>query len=636
MLQAIRDRLTGIIAIFVFGLLAVPFMFWGIDSYTSSMPQDAVASVGDDEILSLDFQSGFAQHRARLRQQMGDSYNDVEAGRPEARREYLESMIDEILLRQYAKKAGLAVSNQVIAQLIRSTPAFQIEGQFNPDAYRQALTGAGETVGSFERRLRDDVQTRLVPMALAGSAVVTEPEVDRLISLRNQTRQVSMIDISADDFGDQVDIADDEIQSFYDDNLDRFTSEERVKLSYVVLEGADLLDEDDVSLSEDELRQHYESARHRFMTPESRLASHILITPEQAGGESEAETLAVQLLERIENGESFEALAAEYSDDPASAGQGGSLGWIEPDDMVEPFENALYALADAGDISEPVETRFGWHLIRVDEIRPPQGQSFEEARAEILEEYVEREREDLYLELSQRMVDLVYADDSSLEPLAEELDLEIQETGWFTRAGAEEGIAASEDIVEAAFSDLVLLDEAVADPVELDGDRMVAIHLAGHEPSEPRPLADVSDEIREHLIRQKSTELARERAQALLDRLGDDDNTLESVAEADDLEVTQIAELSRNDFQHGMEFLREAFQLPAPGAEPTLHVLPRNNGFAVVRLEGVTSGNPSEADETTRDMVRRQLQMMRSQEAVEGLLAQLRDSTKISVDESRL
>src|SRR5690625_1993000 len=174
MLQAIRDRLTGIIAIFVFGLLAVPFMFWGIDSYTSSMPQDAVASVGDDEILSLDFQSGFAQHRARLRQQMGDSYNDVEAGRPEARREYLESMIDEILLRQYATKAGLAVSNQGIAQLIRSTPAFQIEGQFNPDAYRQALTGAGETVGSFERRLRDDVQTRLVPMALRSEEHTSE------------------------------------------------------------------------------------------------------------------------------------------------------------------------------------------------------------------------------------------------------------------------------------------------------------------------------------------------------------------------------------------------------------------------------------------------------------------------------
>src|SRR5690625_2835817 len=170
------------------------------------------------------------------------------------------------------------------------------------------------------------------------------------------------------------------------------------------------------------------------------------------------------------------------------------------------------------------------------------------------------------------MVDLVYADDSGLEPLAEELDLEIQETDWFTRSGAEEGIAASEDIVDAAFSDLVLLDEAVADPVELDGDRMVAIHLAGHEPSEPRPLADVSDEIRELLIRRKSSELARERAQALLDRISGDD-TLESVAEDDELEITQIAELTRNDFQHGMEFLREAFQLPAPGEEPTLHVL---------------------------------------------------------------
>src|SRR5699024_9721493 len=153
-------------------------------------------------------------------------------------------------------------------------------------------------------------------------------------------------------------------------------SEEKVRLAYVELEPEDLLEE--ASLSEAELRQRYDAARQRYMTPQARRASHILLTPEQEGGLESAQALAESLRERIAEGESFEDLAAEYSDDPVSAEAGGDLGWIEPEDMVAPFEEALYALSQPGDVSDPVQTQFGWHLIRLDEIRPPQGMSFEE------------------------------------------------------------------------------------------------------------------------------------------------------------------------------------------------------------------------------------------------------------------
>ncbi|HSH26731.1 MAG TPA: SurA N-terminal domain-containing protein, partial [Wenzhouxiangella sp.] len=491
MLQAIRDRVTGIVAIFVLGLLAVPFLFFGLDSYMRGVPQDAVAVVGDAEISSSEFQGSFAQYRSRLRQQLGDRYSELETNQPAVRREHLESMIDRLLLRQYAADLGLRISDGAIVEIIRGVPAFQIEGQFNPDVYQQTLRGAGETPQSFERSLREDMLTSLIPEAISETAVVTETEVDRLVSLQRQTRKVSLIQVDAAGFEPEVEVSEADVESWYQEHIDAYTSEEKVRLAYVELEPESLLEE--ASLSEAELRQRYEAARQRYMTPQARRASHILITPEQEGGPESAKALAESLRERIAEGESFEELAAEYSDDPVSAEQGGDLGWIEPEDMVAPFEDALYELGQVGDVSEPVETPFGWHLVRLDEIRPPQGKSFEEARQEILDDHLQRQREDLYIEMSERMVDLVYADDSSLEPLAEELGLEIKQTDWFTRAGAEQGIASNEKVVEAAFSDLVLLDKAVSDPVEIDRSHMVAVKVIEHQAAEPRPLEEVAD-----------------------------------------------------------------------------------------------------------------------------------------------
>ena len=634
MLQAIRDRVTGVVAIFVLGLLAVPFLFFGMEGSMRAVPQDAVAVVGDAEISSSEFQTSFAQYRARLRQQLGDRYSDIETNRPTVRREHLESMIDQLLLRQYADDLGLTVGDRAVAEIIRDIPAFQIDGAFNPDAYQQALRGAGESPQSFERSLRQDIQTSLIPQAVSESAVVTETEVDRMMSLQQQTRQVRLLQVDAQQFEDELEVTEADVEAYYQDNIDSFTTEERVRLAYVELQPDDLIEE--ASLSEEELRQRYESAKQRYLTPEARRASHILITPDSVGDAESAKALAEQLRERISNGESFEDLAREFSDDPVSAEQGGDLGWIEPEDMVDAFEESLYELDAPGDVSQPVETQFGWHLIRLGEIRPPQGKSFEEARPEIIDDHLQREREELYIDMSERMVDLVFADDSSLEPIAEELGLDIAETDWFTRAGAEEGIASNEEVIEAAFSDLVLLDKAVSDPIEVERNRMVAVKVVEHEPSEPRPLAEVSEQIRERLIAQRSRELAEERAESLREQVASGDESLESLAESEGLELQVIDELGRRDFQQGPRFVREVFRLPAPGEAPTLQVLPRQGGYALVRLEGVNSGDPAAASDSERDMMRRQLRNTRTQEALEGLLAKLREETDINVVEDRL
>jgi peptidyl-prolyl cis-trans isomerase D len=633
MLQAIRDRVTGIVAIFVLGLLAVPFLFFGMESYMRAVPQDAVAVVGDDEISTSQFQTEFARHRAELRQRMGDDYDDIATNQPTYRREFLESMIDELLLRQHTEKLGLVVSDRAIADILRDVPQFQVDGRFSPEAYRMALSAAGQTPSSFERDLREDMLSRMVPGALADSVVVTQSEIDRHISLQNQTRRVALVEVPASRFHEEIEITDADIEAYYQDNIEAFTTEEQLSLAYVELRAEDLLT--DATLEEDELRRRYEAARQRYLTPEARRASHILLETGAERDVMDARQLAEELIERISEGESFAELAEEYSDDIASSGMGGDLGWIEPDDMVSAFEDALYELEAPGDLSGPVETRFGVHIIRLEEIRPPEGMSFEEAREEILDEYIERQREDLYIEMSERMVDLVFADDSSLDPLVDELDLEVRYTEPFTRAGGE-GIASDSQVVEAAFSDLVLLDEAVSDPIELDRNHMVAVKVHEHFPAEPRPIEEVAEEIRERILNERAASMARDLARSIADAAGEGGRDLAAAAEAEELAVEEIDSVGRNDFQHGPDFLQQLFRLPDPGDTPKVHVLSRQNSYAVVRLDAVRAGDPAAASEAERNMARQQIQFSRMGYEIAGLIEWLREDTRIRVVEERL
>lgn len=634
MLQAIRDRVTGLVAIFVLGLLAIPFLFFGLDSYIQAVPQDAVATVGDDKITSSEFQTSFAQYRANLRQRQGDAYDEIATNQPIVRREHLEGMIDQLLLRQHAEQMGLTVSEQAMLDVIRDIPGFQVNGRFDPEQYRLLLQSAGRTPRGFEQELRDDLLVNVLPSSLTSSIVATEAEIDQLIELQQQTRQIALVEISPEAFEDQVEVTTEDVETFYTENQDQFMTIEQVRVSWVELNAEDL--REGLTLDEEELRIRYEAAKQRYLTPEAREASHILIVADDDRTREQAQALAAEIRQRLLDGEDFAELAETYSDDPGSSSEGGSLGMVEPGQMVEPFEQALYELESAGDLSEVVESRFGWHIIRLDDVRPPQGMSFEEARDEILSEYVEIESETLFIEQSERLVDMVFADDSTLTPVAEELGLEIQISEPFSRMGGE-GILSNPQVVEAAFSDLVLLDGAVSDPIDVGQNHLVVIKLEEHFPAEVKPLDEVADSIRERLMLERAADLAREQAEALAATLREDESvTLESVAAEQELEVQVIEALERFSFEHGGDFVQSVFRLPAPGNEPSIHVLDKGRNFAVVRLDSVTPGNPGEASEAQRASARQQLRFARSDYEIAGLVEYLRANTEISVVEERL
>ncbi|NCO18835.1 MAG: hypothetical protein GW900_02065 [Gammaproteobacteria bacterium] len=632
MLQAIRDRVTGIVAIFILGLLAIPFVFFGVDSYVRDVPQDAVASVGDTEITMSEFQTEFSRYRSQLRAQQGEAYNDIEVNRPEARREFLESMIDQRLLVNYAQRMGLTISPATIAEVISSIPAFQINGQFDAAIYEQRIQASGQTPARFERDLARDLLVQELPAAVSSSTPVTDADVDRWLTIQLESRSVATLRVPSAPLIDPTGIDPAAVEQYYNDNLEQFMRPERISVDFLELDTRDMAQS--LEIDEQTLRERYDALRDRFMSPERRRAAHILVTAEQRS-EDEARALAESLTQRIRDGEAFADLAAEFSEDPASADTGGDLGWIEPGVMMASFEDALFAM-EVGAISDPVQTEFGWHIIRLDEVEEPRGQSFEEARFEIESEVRQERAEDMYIELSERMVDLIYADPTGLASVASDLGLELQRAGPFSRFGAE-GVLGNAAVMEAAFSDLVLIERQASEPIEVDPNHAVVVRVVEHFPAEPRSLDDVTEEIVNRLAREHAREAARARAEALLARILEAEGPgIADLAEAEQLEISE-RELTRRNFEIGGQLLEGVFRMPLPeDAAPVYEIIPNGSDWFIVRLDSVAPGNSANADPAQRESARQQLRFSRAGLEFQGLMQWLRDNTEVTVVSERL
>jgi peptidyl-prolyl cis-trans isomerase D len=635
-LQSIRDRLNGIIALIILGLLVVPFAFVGVSSYFTSGANNTVAVVNDKEITLNEFNQAFQNYRRRMQAQMGAAFDPDAFSQPIVRRQLLDQMINEELLVQLAQEAGLAVSNEDLAAQIRATPAFEVDGEFNADVYLQRLQAQGLTPEQFERDMRVAMVLDQFPTAIASSAIATPWEVSDYARLQDQTRAFSAVIVPAQPDA-EAEIAEEDIQAWYDTHTSDYMSEEQVVINYLELDAADLGGAVDVS--EDQLRARFEEQKARFVTPEARLASHILIEVDPDAPQVDVEAarkLAEELAERARGGESFAELASEYSQDLGSAAQGGDLGWIEPGYMVQAFEDGLYALTMEHPISDPVQSRFGWHVIELRDIRPAEGMTFTEARDILLDEFEAEDAERRFIEQADRLIDIIYEDPTTLSAAADELGLPVLEAGPFGRSGAAEGIASNPDVVKAAFSDLVLGQRSVSDPVDLGENHMVLVLLKEHMPEAVRPLDEVRDQVIAALQRERAMEQARQQAETLLARAADG-ATLADLAAETELEV--VAEEAATRSMPGLDaaLRRELFLMDEPTAEaPVRELVELADGYAVVELTGVTPGAIATEDGARRQAYSRRIASASATGETWGFLQMLRAQSEIQVFEERL
>ncbi len=375
----------------------------------------------------------------------------------------------------------------------------------------------------------------------------------------------------------------------------------------------------------------------RFGTPEERLASHILIRPEQedADGQRAAIARAEEIAGQVrEDAQRFEALAREHSGDLASSEQGGDLGWLQRG-MTDPaFEDVLFELQEGG-ISDPVRSDDGYHIIWLRELRPGEQQSFEEVREQLATEALETERERAYSDLSGRLFDLSYETPGSLEPAADALGLEIKQAGPFTR-NSFDGLFTHAAVRQAAFSDEVLLEGNNSDAINIDDSRVVVIRVSEHQRPEPRPLTEVADDIRVQILERRRADAIRERAEALFARLQGGES-LDVIAEELGQEPETAPATTRRSLVPDSAIVAEAFRMPRPQDDsPTLRLLSLEPGHALIELTAVSDGDPEAVEESRREQVRAQLRQSHASAERDGLIESLRERGDVVIVEQRM
>lgn len=340
MLQSIRDSLSGWVLWFVVGLIAVPFAFVGIESFRMGSSDPVLVEVGDTEITDAQFRNAFDQRFRQLQQMMGDDFRPDMINTADFRAAVLQDMTREALLLQYARQNGYRGSDPEIMEYLRSLPAFQRDGRFSSEAYREVLANQGMDPESFEAQLRDALAIDQMRDGVLDSATIPNTMLDNHIRLQQQRRSLSLMVVPAERFVDEIEPTEAEINARYEQNQSQYQLPERVKLDYVMLDSASMDEGPDPEPSV--LAALYEAEKARFITGEERRASHILIPLD--ADEDAAREQAAELRDRLASGADFAELAAEFSSDTGSKDQGGDLGWIERGQMAPDFEEALFAL----------------------------------------------------------------------------------------------------------------------------------------------------------------------------------------------------------------------------------------------------------------------------------------------------
>jgi peptidyl-prolyl cis-trans isomerase D len=629
MLQQIRDKAQGWFAYAIIILISIPFALWGIQEYVVGGMDPVVAKVGKVEITQRTMENSLNNYRNNLRQQFGgkipEFFND-----DLLRQQVMNEMIQESLLTQQVDNLDIRAGDDMVRQQIRSMEVFQRDGVFDKDEYERVMRSQGRNINAFTENLRMSLGTELLTNAISGSAFVTDAEIDALIRRKNQQRVVSWLMIDSASYKDQVEVGDSDIETYYNENKQKFRRPERVKLEYVELNHAAI--SADISVDEEQLKASYEERKDEFRSPETRTTRHILIKVGGDVSDDEAKVEAQKLLDELKAGADFSELAREHSDDKGSGSNGGDLGVIERGMMVKPFEDAAFALQQ-DQISELVRSRFGYHIIQVTTIVGGDLQSFDDVKQQLADEFKKREADALFGEKYDQLAELSYADSGTLQTTADAIGVKIQESDWLPRTGAV-GKFANAKIIQAAFSDDVLNSGRNSDVLELEDDNYMVVRVVNHEEETTKPLDEVSAEIRSILQKEQTTELTLERADQVLNKLMHEGSSMGDIAADESLKLVQDKTLKRTGSQEiDPLIVSKAFTLsrPVEGKSSYGKAELASGGVAVVGVSSVIDGDPAALTAQERDNERLNMETARGQSSLSGYIKQLRADSSVKI-----
>lgn len=506
-------------------ILGIPFVFFGIDFYfKGGDASDQVAKVGGTPITGREFSQALQQRQDQLRQAMGGKVDQATLDSPEVRQAVLNQLVDERVAYDAATKAGIAVTTAELQEVIAGIPAFREnegKGAFSRQQYQALLRARNLSEAGFEALLRRDLIVGRARGTLAETAFTPLAVADRVYRIRGQQREVSQVVFTPEQLRAKVAVTPEEVKAYFDKHKDEFKLPEKVKAEYVVLSLEFL--QRQVQVTPEQIKQYYDEHRAQFETPEERRARHILVSvPSGAGADAKAkarEKAEKLMAEAKANPNNFAELAKQSSEDPGSAPEGGDLGFFPKGRMAKPFDEAVFSM-NVGDVVGPVETQFGFHVIRLEEIKAPAGTSFEQAKAQVEEELRKAEGGRRFAEAAETFSNLVYEQPDSLQPVVDQFKLELQKSEEVTRQGSGDApLLNQQKVLEALFNEESIKERRNTAAIEVAPNLLLAARVTDHQPAKERPFADVQAEVTRQLTEQKARKIAEETGKAALENL---------------------------------------------------------------------------------------------------------------------
>ncbi|MDE2251462.1 MAG: SurA N-terminal domain-containing protein [Gammaproteobacteria bacterium] len=595
MLQNIGDALKGQrwLAFLILGLLILVFALWGtagVVDLTFGSPKYGL-KVNGEEIPTAQLQQDWQERQSQYQQQFKTDIPP--AVRTQLQNSLLDQKIRETLMRQRATELGFRVDDEALMNSYRSQAAFQVEGKFNEEAAKAVLAQNGLTPSGYEARLRKELEIGQLERSLEIGDFLTPSELQRAFALENEQREVRYALLPLAPYAAAVKVDDARAKAWYDAHPDDYLSKESVRLQYAELRLDTIAA--GISVNPADLEAWYQQNQARYVEPEKRHAHHILITiggSKDAAADAAALAKAQSVLKELRAGGDFAALAKKYSQDPGSARQGGDLGWALRGAYVQPFADRLFAMKP-GEISEPVKTQFGYHIIRLDEIQPEHGKTLADARALIEGDYRRERASDIFGDRQERLQQKIETTSGAdLPALAQEFGMTVGEVPEYTRGGGG-ALGVNAELSGIVFSDTVLKDQRIGGPVALADDRLVIVKALEHRLPKARPLAEVRTEINAAIAHEEGTKAARAAAEAARKRLTAG-ASLDAIARELKITATPAAFIGRGDPQPPAQVRDAAFAATGVGpGKPAYEAIAMDEGgAAIVAVLSVKPGAP--------------------------------------------
>jgi peptidyl-prolyl cis-trans isomerase D len=614
-------------------VIMIPFAFFGFyDYFQGGGDEGVVATVGEEKITVNDYSDAVREQTDLLRRQMGRNFDPRMFENPEVRYALLEQLVNQRLVAAKARDEKFRVSDQQLVQTIASLPPFQEDGRFSNDRYRMWLATQGYSAPYFEQRLRQDLVSAAVQDPIAMASFVARPSAGKFLNLLEQQRELALATVDIEPFLKEVRIDDAAVKDFYDKNPTAFQVPEQARVEYVLLTQEALTAQ--ASVDPAEVKKQYESNVKQYTAPEERSASHILIAVAPDAND-EAKAAAKKLADEVyakakANPAKFADLAREFSKDPGSAQQGGDLGAFGRGTMVKPFEDAVFA-AKVGDLLSPVQSEFGWHVIKVTGGREAQTQPFEQVRAQIEGELRKQKAAQKFAAAVDQFQNLVYEQADSLAGVGKALELKVETTPFITRAQAQALGLGNPKFADALFSPESVQGKRNTDAIEVAPNSLIAGRIIEHKPAAPRPFAEVKEEIRAQLARRAASELAQKAGQEKLKLLEAGKSDKEA-----GLTFGKPMMVGRGQFQAGLppEVLNRVFLASADKLPTYAGGTNERGGFSIARILKVIT--PEDNDKARMDMASARLSEQVGREMLNAYLASLKSAAKVQINQANL